>query len=122
MSHDRRTPRIFSNLLLAALLAGGAACAGSGSPPAFFSNSLRPVATPAAALAPSPAFAAPAVDRVDPEVSAKAAEAVGKALPRLRGVPPGRQLQTLRWMLSVGDDRRLVALFDDLSGNLGEPL
>ena len=49
-----------------------------------------------------------------PQSSAAASGAVEKALPRLRGVAPDEKLRTLRWMLSAGDDRRLVFLFDDL--------
>jgi hypothetical protein len=42
--------------------------------------------------------------------------------PALRGLPPGQQLRTLRWMLSVKDDRRLVPLFPDLQADMEEPL
>jgi hypothetical protein len=60
------------------------------------------------ALLASPASA------LTPQSSAAASGAVEKALPRLRGVGPDEKLRTLRWMLSAGDDRRLVFLFDDL--------
>lgn len=50
----------------------------------------------------------------DPKAALPASAAVGKALPQLRGVEPGQQLQTLRWMLASGDDTRLIFLFSDL--------
>lgn len=86
--NDWKTIRILPSLLLTALLAG-----------------------PASALTPQSPVAAPLVDRA---ASAMASAAVEKALPRLRGVAPDEKLRTLRWMLSAGDDRRLVFLFDDL--------
>jgi hypothetical protein len=52
----------------------------------------------------------------DPAVEAAATP------PALRGMPPGQQLRTLRWMLSVKDDRRLVPLFSDLQADMAEPL
>jgi hypothetical protein len=94
--NDLKSARALPRLLLATLL-----LAGGGS----------------ASLAQSPAT--PAVDRA---ASAVAAGAVEKALPRLRGVLPDEQLRTLRWMLSAGDDRRLVFLFDDLREARQEPI
>lgn len=35
-------------------------------------------------------------------------------VPWLSGLPPQEQLRTVRWMLTVSDDRRLVTLFEDL--------
>ncbi|MEA2601851.1 MAG: hypothetical protein QOF89_2843 [Acidobacteriota bacterium] len=93
-----KTIRVLSTLFLAALLAGAASLS---------------------ALTPQSSTAAPTVDRA---VSAVAAGAVEKALPRLRGVAPDEKLRTLRWMLSAGDDRRLVFLFDDLREARQEPI
>lgn len=76
-------------------------------------------AWPTGALAFAQPASTPPVDRGAPE---SIPEAVGAALPALRGVPPGRQLQTLRWMLSVEDDRRLVSLFDDLRADRGQTI
>jgi hypothetical protein len=39
---------------------------------------------------------------------------VAQAAPALAQVPPAHQAEILAWMLSVNDDRRLVALFPDL--------
>ena len=102
-------------LIIPALLAL-AACTASPRPAAI-PNTLAPGA-PLGAGALMPA-AAPAVD---PAASSRAAREVETALPSLRGVPPGQQLRTLRWMLSVGDDRRLVPLFPDLQQDMEEPL
>lgn len=98
-------------LTLATLLVLGSACAGTGtgsSSPGLPAgvNSLGAQGSAGAAPAMPPA-AAP-----DP----RAAEAVGRELPMLQGVPGDDQLRTLRWMLSVSDDRRLVTLFEDLRG------
>ena len=95
------------------------ACAGSPGPIAI-PNSLTPGA-PAGAGFLMPATAA-ATSAVDPAASSRAARGVETALPSLRGVPPGQQLRTLRWMLSVEDDRRLVSLFPDLQQDMEEPL
>lgn len=118
MNSQQKTTRILGTLLLAVALAGSLACA-SGSTVAR-PNSLGPGAT-GASLAPATGapVTVPAVDRA---ASAAAVQAVERALPRLQGVAPDDQLRTLRWMLSVGDDRRLAFLFDDLRDAREEPL
>ncbi|HEX6898139.1 MAG TPA: hypothetical protein VF789_00425 [Thermoanaerobaculia bacterium] len=93
-----------------------AACAGSPGP-VVVPNSLTPGAPGGAAF--GRAAATPAVDAA---ASARAVREVETTLPSLRGVPPGQQLRTLRWMLSVGDDRRLASLFPDLQQDTEETL
>jgi len=121
MNDNRKITRVLGTLLLTTALAGSLACA-SGSTVAR-PNSLGPGATGAslgpAIGAPTVSAGVPAVDRA---ASAAAVQAVEKALPQLRGVAPEDQLRTLRWMLSVGDDSRLVFLFDDLRDAREEPL
>lgn len=97
--YDWITARILPGLFLAALLAGGALHAGS-------------------AVAQAP----PAPDRAASAAPAETSGAVEKAVPRLRGVAPDRHLETIRWMLAAGDDRRLVFLFPDLAEARQEPL
>jgi hypothetical protein len=93
-------------LFLPFLLVLTAACAGTGT------LSPGPLAG-AASLAPQTgAAAASARPAPDPAV----AESVGRELAMLRGVRGDDQLRTLRWMLAVSDDRRLVNLFDDTRG------
>ena len=104
-NHDRR---FFPLVSLAALLAFCAGCAGNPST-LTVPNAMAP-GLPAGASAFAQPAAAPPADRA-------AAEAVGTAIPALRNVPPGQQLRTLRWMLAVEDDRRLVSLFDDLQAD-----
>jgi hypothetical protein len=107
MNDNRNLPL----LTLALLLAFTAACAGGPQPDpmtgarsfAAAGSSSAPVSRPAAA--PSPEIA----------------ESVARELPALRGVPGDDQLRTLKWMLRVPDERRLVSLFDDLNGR-GAPL
>lgn len=97
-------------LSLLPLLAAAAGCAGAGSP------------YPAGALSMAPQSGAPAVARPAAAPDPAAAEAVGRDLPMLRGVRGDDQLRTLRWMAQVADDRRLVALFEDLRGQPEESL
>lgn len=99
-------------LTLASLLVLAAACAGTGT---GSSSPGLPVGVNSLG-AQGAAPAAPPAAAPDP----RAAEAVGRDLPLLRGVPGDDQLRTLRWMLSVSDDRRLVNLFDDLRGQSEE--
>lgn len=98
-----------SYLGLAAALIASTACTGSSSftPPSLASGETVQVQ---AALG------------VDAAASSAAVQAVEAALPELRGLPPGQQLRTLRWMLSVSDDRRLVSLFADLNADQEEAL
>jgi hypothetical protein len=121
MNSQQKITRVLGNLLLAVALAGSVACASNST--VARPNSLGPGVT-GASLA--PAIGAPAVSAdvpaVDRAASAAAVQAVEKALPQLRGVAPDDQLRTLRWMLSVGDDSRLVFLFDDLRDARDEPL
>jgi hypothetical protein len=118
---DRVLGRVLGSLLLALPLAGSLACAGSST--VALPNSLgRGAPAGTASLAPSSGAAPETLPAVDRAASAVAVQAVEKALPRLRGVAPDEQLRTLRWMLSVGDDSRLVFLFDDLRDAREEPL
>ncbi len=41
---------------------------------------------------------------------------VPAGVPWLSGLAPQERLRVVKWMLTVSDDRRLVALFDDLRG------
>jgi hypothetical protein len=101
-------------LTLASLLVLAAACAGMGT--SSSSPGLPAGAASLGAVQPAAAPAAPPAAAPDP----RAAEAVGRELPMLNGVPGDDQLRTLRWMLGVSDDRRLVNLFDDLRGQSEE--
>ena len=121
-SKNRKISRILLPLLLAIPVAGSLACAGS-------STGVRPnslgAGAPAGALSLTGDSTAPATQTtpaVDRAASAAAVRALEQALPQLRGVAPDEQLRTLRWMLSVGDDRRLAFLFDDLREAREEPL
>ena len=123
MNDTRKITRILGSILLAMALAGSLACAGSST--VARPNSLgRGTPAGATSLAPSsgPAVDVPAAPAIDRAASTAAVQAVEKALPHLRGVAPDDQLRTLRWMLSVGDDSRLVFLFDDLRDAREEPL
>ena len=119
-SKNRKISRVLLPLLLAIPVAGSLACAGSstvGRP-----NSLG-AGAPAGALSLAGDSGAPAaVLAVDRAASAAAVQALERALPQLRGVSPDEQLRTLRWMLSVEDDQRLISLFDDLRDTPAEPL
>lgn len=111
MRHPGKLPL----LPLALLLVLAAACAVGPAP----SSSLAP-GTGINSLGARNAAAAPASPRAatpSPEV----AEGVAREIPALRGVRGDDQLRTLKWMLRVPDERRLVSLFDDL-GRRGEPL
>ncbi|HKV13179.1 MAG TPA: hypothetical protein VJ725_33880 [Thermoanaerobaculia bacterium] len=113
LNNDRR---LFPLVSLAALLAFCAGCAGNPST-LTVPNAMAPGSFSAGASA----FAQPAAAPAAPADRA-AAEAVGTAIPALRDVPPGVQLRTLRWMLSVEDDRRLVSLFPDLQEDMERTL
>ena len=101
--NEWKSARNVRHLSLAALLATGALQAGSAA--------AQPPADRGAVQAPA-----------DQAAATPAAVAVGKAVPRLQGIAPGQQLQTIRWMLAAGDDRRLVFLFPDLCEARQEPL
>lgn len=112
MTLKNAIPRL---LTPAALLVLAAACAGSGT--GLSSPALPAGATSLGAQgAPAAAPAAPPAASPDP----RAAEAVGREVAMLRGVPGDDQLRILRWMLGVSDDRRLVNLFVDLRGQSEE--
>jgi hypothetical protein len=109
--NEWKSARIVRRLSLAALLAFGTLQAGSAA--------AQQPADRAAVQAPTDQAAAPATDQA---AASSAAVAVGKAVPRLQGTAPDRQLQAIRWMLAAGDDRRLVFLFPDLGEARQEPL
>lgn len=107
MNHNKNLPL----LPLALLLILTTACAGGPAP-----NPMAGASSFAAAGSGGPPASLPA-QAPSPEV----AEGVARELPALRGVHGDDQLRTLKWMLRVPDERRLVSLFDDL-GRRNEPL
>lgn len=121
MNSNRKISRVLLPLLLTLPVAGSLACAGSSA--LVRPNSLGAAGAPAGALSLAGDSGAPAtVPAVDRAASAAAVQALERALPQLRGVAPDEQLRTLRWMLSIEDDQRLISLFDDLRETPAEPL
>lgn len=100
--------------LLLAVLAGACAGAGPASPGLPAGTNSLAAGNAGAGMAP----VAPPAAGLDPAV----AEGVGRELPMLRGVPGDDQLRTLRWMLTVPDERRLVSLYDDLRNQRDESI